>query len=46
MASAILQFKSCGSSRLSDLTSEGCIHFSGFAGLDAQPIFGVPKAYS
>jgi hypothetical protein len=40
---AISQCKSCGSSRLTDLNSEVCIHFSGLKGLDVEPIFVFPK---
>lgn len=35
--------KSCGSTNLTDLTAEVCIHFPGLNGLAVEPVFAFPK---
>ena len=43
MTNAISGCKSCGSSKLAELTAEVCIHLPGLRGLDVDPIYAFPK---
>jgi hypothetical protein len=43
MKDAILKCKSCGSSWLTELDAELCVHFPGIQGLNVEPIWAFPK---